>query len=141
MSTQHPNPQLSDARNRHFRTDHLETDLGGRSARAGAVTVAAQALKFMIATVATIVLARLLTPSDYGLIGMVAIVINFVGMFPFMGLSTATMRWSELNHRQVSTLFWINVGLSAAIMLVALGCAPLLAWFYHEPRLIGIMAG
>lgn len=141
MSNQQSNPQLSDTRNRHFRTDHLETDLGGRSARAGAVTLVAQVLKFVIATVATIVLARLLTPSDYGLIGMVAIVINFVGMFPFMGLSTATMRWSELNHRQVSTLFWINVGLSAAIMLMALGCAPLLAWFYHEPRLIGIMAG
>jgi PST family polysaccharide transporter len=141
LSNQNSNPQLSDARNRHFRTAHLETDLGRRSARAGAVTLAAQVLKFVVSTVATIVLARLLTPSDYGLIGMVAIVINFVGMFPFMGLSTATMRWSELNHRQVSTLFWINVGLSAAIMFVALGCAPLLAWFYHEPRLMGIMAG
>lgn len=130
-----------DERDRHFRTDHLTKNLGGHSARAGAVTLAAQLLKFAIATTGAIVLARLLTPQDYGLIGMVVIVINFVGMFPFLGLSTATMRWAELNHQQVSTLFWINVGLSGAIALIAIASAPLLAWFYHEPRLVPITAG
>ena len=142
LETQAPNKQsLCDDQNRHFETDHLQSNLAGRSVRGGAVTLAAQVLKFLISTAATIVLARLLMPQDYGLIGMVAIVVNFVGMFPFLGLSTATMRWSELNHQQVSTLFWVNVGMSAAVMLVTVGCAPLLAWFYHEPRLIGIMMG
>ena len=130
-----------DDRDRHFRTDHLTKNLGGHSARAGAVTLAAQLLKFAIATAGAIVLARLLTPQDYGLIGMVVIIVNFVGMFPFLGLSTATMRWSELNHQQVSTLFWINVGMSGAIALLTIASAPLLAWFYHEPRLIPITVG
>ena len=71
---------------------------------------------------------------------MVAILINFVGMFQYLGLSTATVKWAELNHQQVSTLFWINMALSAAIMLVTVGSGPLLAWFYKEPRLIGIAA-
>jgi PST family polysaccharide transporter len=128
-----------DDQSRHFSTAHLRSDLGQRSTRGGAVTMVAQLLKFLITTVATIMLARLLTPQDYGLIGMVAIVVNFVGMFPFLGLSTATMRWSELNHQQVSTLFWINVGLSAGVALLAMACAPLLAFLYGEPRLIGIM--
>lgn len=103
--------------------------------------MAAQGFKFVFSTVATIVLARLLVPEDYGLIGMVAILINFVGMFQYLGLSTATVKWSELNHRQVSTLFWVNMFLSAAIMLVTIGSGPLLAWFYKEPRLIGITTG
>ena len=134
--------QLSlDDQNRHFRTDHLQADLGGRSARGGMVTLSAQVFKFVFSTVATIVLARLLTPEDYGLIGMVAILINFVGMFQYLGLSTATVKWAELNHRQVSTLFWINMGLSAAIMLITIASGPLLAWFYKEPRLIGITIG
>jgi O-antigen/teichoic acid export membrane protein len=124
----------------HFRTDHLQADLGGRSARGGAVTVGAQAFKFVLTTVAAIVLARLLTPDDYGLIAMVAILVSFVGMFQYLGLSTATVKWAELNHQQVSTLFWINMALSAAIMLVTVASGPLLAWFYHEPRLIGIGA-
>ena len=131
----------TDKRDLHFRTDHLAKNLAEHSARAGALTLGAQLLKFAIATGGAIVLARLLTPQDYGLIGMVVIVVNFVGMFPFLGLSTATMRWSELNHRQVSTLFWINLGMSAVVMLLTLLSAPLLAWFYHEPRLVAITAG
>ena len=134
-------PQFAcDDENRHFRTDHLKDDLARRSARGGAVTVGAQAFKFVLSTVAAIILARLLTPDDYGLIAMVAILVNFVGMFQYLGLSTATVKWAELNHQQVSTLFWINMALSAAIMLVTVGCGPLLAWFYQEPRLIGIAA-
>ena len=125
----------------HFRTDHLQGDLAGRSARGGAVTMTAQGFKFVLSTMAAIVLARLLTPEDYGLIGMVAILINFVGMFQYLGLSTATISWSELSHQQVSTLFWVNMFLSVVIMLVTIGSGPLLAWFYNEPRLLGITAG
>ena len=51
----------SDA-DRHFRTDHLKADLAGRSARGGAVTLAAQVCKFLLSTAAAVVLARLLTP-------------------------------------------------------------------------------
>jgi O-antigen/teichoic acid export membrane protein len=127
--------------NRHFRTDHLHGDLAGRSARGGAVILAAQGCKFVLSTAAAILLARLLAPEDYGLIGMVAIIVGFLGMFQYLGLSTATVRWAELNHSQVNALFWMNIGLSAAIMVLTLASAPLVAWFYHEPRLIGITAG
>lgn len=139
-SKQQQQPVIDDE-NRHFRTDHLQGDLAGRSTRGGAVTLSAQVFKFIFSTVATIVLARLLTPEDYGLIGMVAILINFVGMFQYMGLSTATVKWADLNHQQVSTLFWINMALSTGIMLITVASGPLLAWFYKEPRLIGITTG
>jgi O-antigen/teichoic acid export membrane protein len=126
---------------RHFRTDHLKDDLGRRSARAGAVTLGSQIAKFVISTASTIVLARLLTPQDYGLIGMVAILVNFVAMFQYMGLSTATIQWPELTHPQVSTLFWINTAMSTFIMLMMVALSPAVAWFYQEPRLIGITIG
>lgn len=131
----------SDEHDHHFRTDHLTDDIGSRSARGGLVTLAAQLMKFVTSIAAAIVLARLLTPEDYGLIGMVAIIVNFVGMFQYMGLSTATIKWAQLDHRQVSTLFWVNVGLSAVIMLATFASGPVLAWFYREPRLIGIAIG
>lgn len=132
---------VEDDRNRHFRTDHLNADLGARSARGGVVTVTAQLCKFVLSTLSAIVLARLLTPQDYGLIGMVAILVGFLGMFQYLGLSTATIKWSELNHEQVSTLFWLNMALSTAIMLLAIAAAPVAAWFYKEPRLVGITIG
>jgi PST family polysaccharide transporter len=127
--------------NRHFQTDHLQADLGGRSARGGALTLSAQVFKFVFSTAATIVLARLLTPEDYGLIGMVAILISFLGMFQYMGLPTATIKWTELDHGLVTELFWINVALSAGITVLTIGSAPVLAWFYHEPRLWGVTIG
>jgi PST family polysaccharide transporter len=126
---------------RHFRTEHLTDDLGSRSARGGVVTLSAQVIKFVTSTAAAIVLARLLTPEDYGLIGLVAIIVNFVGMFQYLGLATATIKWEQLNHRQVSNLFWVNIGLSTLIMLVTLASGPALAWFYREPRLIGVAIG
>src|SRR5262249_16046575 len=98
---------VKDDRDQHFRRDHLKDDLGARSARGGGVTMTAHACKFGLRTLSAIVLARLLTPQDYGLIGMVAIVVGFLGMFQYLGLSTATIKWSELTHRQVSGLFWM----------------------------------
>jgi O-antigen/teichoic acid export membrane protein len=130
-----------DDQNRHFSTDHLKNDLGGRSARGGVVTLSAQVFKFVLSTATAIVLARLLMPEDYGLIGMVAIVVGFLGMFQYLGLSTATVKWSQLSHQQVSTLFWVNIGLSATIMLLTMASAPLIAWFFKEPRLVGITCG
>ena len=76
-----PAYQFVDERDRYFRTDHLKANLGARSARGGAVTLTAQVCKFVLSTLSAIVLARLLTPQDYGLIGMVAIVVGFLGMF------------------------------------------------------------
>ena len=93
------------------------TNLGGRTARGGAVAVIAQALKFIITIAATSILARLLTPQDYGLIGMVAIIVGFLGMFQYMGLSTATLKWSELTHDQVTSLFVVPMGPAIKITL------------------------
>lgn len=125
----------------YLKADHLQADLGSRSARGGAVTVTAQVCKFLIGTIGTIVLARLLSPQDYGLVGMIAIFVGFLSMFQYLGLSTATIQWAQLSHRQVSTLFWINLALSVAAGLVGAAGAPLVAWFYKDPRLIWITIG
>lgn len=122
----------------YFQTDHLKDDLKGRSVRGGAVTMAAQVSKFVLQMGSTVFLARLLAPEDYGLIGMVTVVIGFAGLFKDLGLSTATIQKSEINHNQVSTLFWINFAISCTTALVVAGLAPVVAWFYQEPRLTGI---
>lgn len=123
---------------KYFRTDHLKDDLKRRSVRGGAVTMVAQVFKFSLSLGSNVVLARLLTPQDYGLIGMVTAVTGFVSLFKDLGLSMATVQKNEINHEQVSTLFWVNVALSMITMLVTAALAPAIAWFYKEPRLIGI---
>lgn len=122
----------------YFDTEHLKGDLKGRSVRGGAITLTSQTAKFVLRMGSTVVLARLLAPEDYGLLGMATVIIGFVELFKDLGLSAATVQKSEIDHQQVSTLFWINVALSCLVGLVVAGLSPAIAWFYQEPRLTGI---
>lgn len=132
MSLSKPDPT------NYFDVGHIKGDLKGRSVRGGVATLSAQVIKFIINTVSTVVLARLLTPDDYGLVAMVTAVTGFVALFKDLGLSMATVQRKDITHAQVSNLFWINVGVSLILGVVLCGISPLISWFYHEPRLIRI---
>ena len=123
---------------RYFNTKRLQAGLGTRTARGGAITFASQGFKFFASLGTTMVLGRLLRPSDYGLIGMVVVVTGFVSMFKDLGLSAATVQREAITSAQVSTLFWVNVCLSIAVGLVTAALAPAVAWFYNEPKLASI---
>ena len=69
---------------------------------------------------------------------MVTSITAFVGLFKDLGLSNATVQRSEVTHAQISFLFWVNVVLSLAVALIVVALAPLIAWFYHEPRLVWV---
>ncbi len=85
-----------------------------------------------------ILLARILTPEDYGLVAMVAVLTNFIQMFKDIGLNVATIQSKSINHAQISNLFWYNTLISCILGLIVAGCAPLLAWFYGRAELLGI---
>ncbi|KPJ66660.1 MAG: hypothetical protein AMJ43_07455 [Coxiella sp. DG_40] len=118
-----------------FDTEYLKADLKERSVRGGAVTIVAQAASFFLHMGSTVVLARLLTPQDFGLIAMVAAVTNFAMMFKDIGLSMATVQKPDINHTQVSTLFWINVATGMVIAACLVALAPAVASFYGNARL------
>lgn len=137
MSKQSAN-NLRDKDRDYFDTNHLEENLKRRSVRGGAVTIAAQASKFVLKLGSTAVLARLLVPEDYGLIGMATVIVGFVEYFKDLGLSAATIQQAKINHQQVSTLFWINVVIGCLVALVVALFAPAVALIYQEPRLRAI---
>src|SRR3984957_13604820 len=118
-----------------FSTEHLHADLKGRSIRGGVLTLTSQGAQFVMQSVATVVLARLLTPADFGLIAMVTAITGLGQAFADLGLSEATIQRPEISHAQVSTLFWINVAVGLTLTSITAALAPVLAWFYHEPRL------
>lgn len=122
----------------HLRTDDLMDNLGQRTARGGAITIFSQGSKFILSMVGTVILARLLLPEDYGLVGMVAVVTGFIAIFKDLGLSAATIQKAEVSNDQISTLFWLNVALSVGIMLLTAALAPAVAWFYGQPALTGV---
>jgi O-antigen/teichoic acid export membrane protein len=122
----------------HFRTDHLLGDLKRRTVSSGVVTMAAQGAKFILNLASTIVMARLLTPGEFGVVAMVTTVTSLLSVFAAAGLSTATLQRDNITHAQVSNLFWMNVLISTLIALSLVALAPALAWFYHEPRVLGV---
>ncbi len=123
-----------------FDTEYLKADLKGRSVRGGMATMGSQGVRFVLQMASTMVLARLLTPADYGLIGMVTVVVNFATMFKDAGLSMATVQKDKITHEQISTLFWINVLISVVLGLCVLLGSPLIARFYGKPELTAVTA-
>ena len=121
-----------------FDVEHLQTDLKGRSVRGGVLSLAAQVAQILLQAVATVVLARLLTPVDFGLVAMVTAITAIASGFADLGLTEATIQRKDITHSQVSTLFWINAAMGLLLTVFTALMAPVLAWFYKEPRLIGI---
>lgn len=81
----------------------------------------------------TVWLARLLSPRDFGVVGMVVVFLRFAEVFREMGLGSVAIQREHLSHEQQSTLFWVNAGASTVIGLVFAATGPLLAAFYDEP--------
>lgn len=123
-----------------FQSSHLGQDLAGKSVRGGVATITAQGSQFVLNLVGTMVLARILTPADFGLIGMVMVVVNFAQLFKDAGLSMATIQRDQISHEQISTLFWLNCAVSILLALCILIASPLVAWFYNRPELTAVTA-
>jgi PST family polysaccharide transporter len=119
--------------------DHKESrDLGRLALRGGTVSVAMQYGNGVLQIVATVVLARLLAPEDFGLVAIVMVLTSFAPLLIDFGLGDATTQRSKITQSQVSCLFWLSSGIGLAIALVVAACSPLIAWIYREPRLEAI---
>ena len=123
-----------------FDSSSRHTDLTERSVLGGLSTMGGQLLRTAIQMGSVVVLARLLTPGDYGLVGMVTVVIGFAKMFKDAGLSTATVQKHHVSREQISTLFWVNLGVSVALGATVLCVSPLVALFYARPELTAMTA-
>lgn len=84
----------------------------------------------------SVILARLLSPSDYGLMGMLAIFMSISSVFIEGGLAKALIQRQGCQDIDYSTAFVTNVFLSLVIYAVLFLTAPLIAEFYEEPILI-----
>ncbi len=123
----------------HFDTEHLSADLGKRTIKGGIVTLLSQVLKLLLQIGSMVLLARLLTPEDYGLFGIVSAVTALGLIIKDMGLAAATLSSPTLNHTQVSNLLWITVRRNVALAAVTCAIAPLVSQFYGDARLTPLL--
>jgi O-antigen/teichoic acid export membrane protein len=113
-------------------------DLKGRTLRGGLARLCALGANFVLRIVSLMVLARLLSPKDFGLVGMVTAFTGILTLLRDFGLSSAAIQRANVTEEQVSTLFWINIGLGVLLGLISAAMAPAIAAFYSEPRLFGV---
>jgi len=113
----------------------IEDNLRQRTARGVLVSMSGQIGTFVLRTVSMVVMARLVTPEQFGLVGMVTAVTGVLALFRDGGLSQATVQRAVHSEQLTSTLFWINLGLGAALFVITAILAPAIAAFFSEPRL------
>lgn len=88
--------------------------------------------------VVMIIMARILTPADYGLVGMLAIFIAVSQSLIDSGFSQALIRKQDRSEVDNSTVFYFNIGVGIILYLILFLSAPLIAKFYNEPLLTPI---
>jgi PST family polysaccharide transporter len=88
----------------------------------------------------TAVLARLLTPADFGLIGMAAVFFGLTAITTELGPSAAIIRKRDLTHTETSSLFWLCTAVGLLLAVLAVLAAPLIARLYRDPSVGPVFA-
>src|SRR6266702_554930 len=109
-------------------------NLKERAIRGGFAKVCAQAANFLLRLGSVMVLARLLTPRDFGLVGMVTALTGVLSLFRDFGLSSAAIQRATVTKEQISTLFWINMSVGAVLALLTVFMAPIILLEAPVPR-------
>ena len=105
----------------------------------GAIVTGAGALaKAILQLLAVVVLARLLSPQDFGIMAMVFPLIAFATVFQQAGLGSAVLQRETLTHQELSTIFWTNAAIGSLLCGLLVVVAPWVAHFYHEPRVLAL---
>jgi polysaccharide transporter, PST family len=115
--------------------EHLNERLSARTAIGSFITIATQPIRLLLQLTATAVLARLLTPSDFGLVAIATAVTGFTALFTDIGLGVAIFRLEHLKQDTVSGLFIFNIAVSLAVLPFIWLAAPLSAALFRDPRL------
>lgn len=98
-----------------------------------------QILKALIQMASVIVLSRLLPPSDFGLIAMVAVAVSLGELLRDFGMTTAGLRARDLSHAQASNLFWVSTALGLCATALMAASTPLIIMLNSEPRLAALV--
>lgn len=117
---------------------HLEKGLHGSAVRGGVWTLSAQMVSLVLQIASTAVLARLLLPDDFGLVALVASFIGVILIVKDAGFAQAVVQQGDIDHAQISTLFWLNLALSVVVAALCAAAAPLMVLLYHRWELMAI---
>ncbi len=109
--------------------------LTGHAVRGGIVIGSSQLVRIGVQLLSVVVLSRLLSPEDFGLVASVTPVIGFVSMFQDLGYGQAIIQRRDITQDQISSIFWTTAALGSCCALAVILVSPAVAWFFHDRRL------
>jgi len=127
-------------KNGEFRAPSLGGGLRVVAIRGAGIGLFGEGITYLIQLAGVTVLARLLAPSDFGLVAAVTTFSIFLASITQNGFMEAILQREEINHRIASFVFWTNLGIALLLMLGFAASGPLISRFYHDPRVPGVAA-
>lgn len=101
-------------------------------------SLVSQVVRFVIQLTSSIVLSRLLFPEDYGLFGMINVLIGYAMIFADFGFSSAIIQKKDISEIQLNTIFWLNIAVSIVLSLIFYFSSSWVAAFYDNPALVDV---
>jgi PST family polysaccharide transporter len=117
------------------------TGLRRTAVRGAGVAIAGSAANFVVQLGSVVILARLLTPSDFGIVTMVTTFSLLLRGFGVNGFAELITQREEVTDSLASNLFWINLGIGTILTLAFAGSGRLLALFYHNSDVVQVTQG
>ena len=114
-------------------------ELGPLAARGGLWVVSAQAVRLLAQFATLLILVRWVTPEDFGRLAMALVCTGAVSLLGQQGLGWATVQRERLASAEVSTLFWVQLGVGVGLGGLLAAAAPGIARFFEEPGLRGVV--
>jgi len=119
----------------YFEDQRESRDLGRQALRGGIVSVAMQYGNGVLQILAAVILARLLSPADFGLVAIITVLTSFAPLLIDFGLGDATTQRKKITPGQITSLFWLSSGVGLAVAVALAVASPLIAALYRQPAL------
>jgi PST family polysaccharide transporter len=123
---------------KYFEENKPRAGLGRLSLRSGVTFIVARGVNTSVQVVSTVLLARLLSPYDFGLVAMVTALVGFAPMLIDLGTSDASNQKALITPVDISALFWLNVVIGSILTALLAGGSGFIAFVFSEPALAGI---
>ncbi|EJW5315564.1 oligosaccharide flippase family protein, partial [Klebsiella pneumoniae] len=98
-----------------------------------------QLFKIGVQLLNIVVLARLIPPSEYGLMAMALVVTNFATLVRDLGTSAAIIQRKDLSNQTINAIFWLNVSMGVGIGVIIVILSPLISFLFHQEKLITVL--
>lgn len=115
--------------------EEADSATGGRAVKSAVIAMSSGLVRLVGSLGTAIILGRILTPEDFGLVGMLAPIMAIVMIFADAGVSQYTLQSKKLSQNEMSLTFWIGALFACGLFLLVVALSPLVAWFYDDERL------